>query len=171
MPPEDRIRVLHMVEAARTARQFIAGRQCSDLDSDQMLLFALVRGAIEIIGEAASRISAETRAANPAVPWASIVAMRNRSDPRLFRHRPEHCLEDGDGGASAAAIPSWRPRVGGVGSGAGHRPIHFGRLRGQGVARPSAADSSTRVHRGTWVSLPMAWVEAWVACRTGASNL
>jgi uncharacterized protein with HEPN domain len=77
MPPEDCIRVLHMVEAARTARRFIAGRQCSDLDSDQMLLFALVR-AIEIIGEAASRISAETRAANPAVPWASIVAMRNR---------------------------------------------------------------------------------------------
>ena len=33
---------------------------------------------MEIIGEAASRISAETRAANPAVPWASIVAMRNR---------------------------------------------------------------------------------------------
>ena len=84
MPPEDRIRVLHMVEAARTARRFIAGRQCSDLDSDQMLLFALVRAAIEIIGEAASRISAETRAANPAVPWASIVAMRDRSYHAYF---------------------------------------------------------------------------------------
>jgi uncharacterized protein with HEPN domain len=77
MPPEDRVRVLHMVEAALAAQRFIAGRQCSDLDNDQMLLFALVR-AIEIIGEAASRISAETRAANPAVPWTLIVAMRNR---------------------------------------------------------------------------------------------
>jgi uncharacterized protein with HEPN domain len=77
MPPEDRIRVLHMVEAAQTARRFIVDRQRSDLDSDQMLLFALVR-AIEIIGEAASRITAETRTANPAVPWQSIVAMRNR---------------------------------------------------------------------------------------------
>lgn len=77
MPPEDRIRVLHMVEAAQTARRFVADRQCSDLDSDQMLLFALVR-AIEIIGEAASRITVETRTANPAVPWQSIVAMRNR---------------------------------------------------------------------------------------------
>jgi uncharacterized protein with HEPN domain len=42
-----------------------------------MSLLALVH-AIEIIGEAASRISAETRSANPAVPWALIVAMRNR---------------------------------------------------------------------------------------------
>jgi uncharacterized protein with HEPN domain len=77
MPPEDHIRVLHMVEVARTAQRFITGRQRDDLDSDQMLLFALVR-AIEIIGEAASRVTAQPRAANPAVPWSSIVAMRNR---------------------------------------------------------------------------------------------
>jgi uncharacterized protein with HEPN domain len=34
--------------------------------------------AIEIIGEAASRVSPETRAATPQVPWPVIVAMRNR---------------------------------------------------------------------------------------------
>ena len=42
-----------------------------------MLLFALVR-AIEIIGEAASRVSEPTRAAMPVVPWSQIAAMRNR---------------------------------------------------------------------------------------------
>ena len=42
-----------------------------------MLTLTLVR-AIEIIGEAASRISPKTRAAAPGVPWARIVAMRNR---------------------------------------------------------------------------------------------
>ena len=42
-----------------------------------MLLFALAR-AIEIFGEAVSRLSAETRAAAPVVPWARITAMRNR---------------------------------------------------------------------------------------------
>lgn len=42
-----------------------------------MLLFAVVR-AIEVIGEAASRVSDETRAANPAIPWSAIVGMRNR---------------------------------------------------------------------------------------------
>jgi uncharacterized protein with HEPN domain len=46
MPPEDRVRILHMLEAAETAARFIAGRARADLDTDQMLLFALVR-AIE----------------------------------------------------------------------------------------------------------------------------
>ncbi len=77
MRPEDAIRVRHMIDAAETAQAFIAGRQRGDLDSDQMLLFALVR-AVEIIGEAASRVTPETRAATPAVPWAAIVGMRNR---------------------------------------------------------------------------------------------
>lgn len=42
-----------------------------------MLVFALVR-AIEIMGEAASRMSAEARSAAPTVPWAPMIAMRNR---------------------------------------------------------------------------------------------
>jgi len=69
MPPEDAIRIRHMIDAAETAQRFAAGRQRDGLDADQMLLFALVR-AIEIIGEAASRVTQETRAATPTVPWA-----------------------------------------------------------------------------------------------------
>ncbi len=42
-----------------------------------MLVFALVR-AIEIIGEAASKISPEGKAETSAVPWSSLVGMRNR---------------------------------------------------------------------------------------------
>ncbi len=42
-----------------------------------MLLFALVR-AIEIVGEAASRVSAPTREAAPDIAWQLIVSMRNR---------------------------------------------------------------------------------------------
>lgn len=77
MRPEDAIRIRHMIEAAEAVRRFIAGRGPADLAADQMLLFALVR-AIEIIGEAAARTSAETRAARPEVPWSAIVSMRNR---------------------------------------------------------------------------------------------
>jgi uncharacterized protein with HEPN domain len=77
MRDEDRVRLQHMREAAQSAVQFIAGRQRSDLDTDQMLLFALVR-AIEIVGEAASKVSEETRAAEPDIPWKAIVGMRNR---------------------------------------------------------------------------------------------
>lgn len=77
MRPDDLVRLRHMIEAAETACQFIEGRQRSELDADRMLLFALVR-AVEVIGEAAARVSPETRAATPSVPWAAIIGMRNR---------------------------------------------------------------------------------------------
>ena len=77
MKPDDGIRVRHMVDAAQMAQQFIVGRQRADLDTDVMLLFALCQ-ALQIVGEAASRVSAETRSAAPLVPWARIIGMRHR---------------------------------------------------------------------------------------------
>lgn len=64
MPPEDRIRIEHMIDAAGAVARFIAGRQRSDIDSDEMLRFALVR-AVEIIGEAASKVSFDTQNVPP----------------------------------------------------------------------------------------------------------
>ena len=77
MSPEDRNRLRHMIDAARTAQRFLLGRQRSDLDTDDMLRFAVVR-AIEIIGEAASRITPEGRASIVGIPWPAIIGMRNR---------------------------------------------------------------------------------------------
>lgn len=42
-----------------------------------MLLFAVVR-AVEILGEAATKVSEEARAENSAIPWKAIIGMRNR---------------------------------------------------------------------------------------------
>ncbi len=61
------VRLRHMIEAAQTAQRFLAGRRREDLDTDEMLLFALVR-AVEIVGEAAAKLSAETKSAAPSVP-------------------------------------------------------------------------------------------------------
>lgn len=77
MRDDDRVRILHMIEAADAVAQFVAGRSRDDLEQDRMLLFALTH-AIEILGEAANKVSPEARAAAPQVPWAAIVAMRNR---------------------------------------------------------------------------------------------
>ena len=77
MQREDEIRIAHILEAGEAVARFLSGRRRADLDNDQMLSFALVR-AIEVVGEAASKISCETRASLPVVPWAAIVAMRNR---------------------------------------------------------------------------------------------
>lgn len=67
MLAEDRGRLRHMVEAGESAVQFVAARQLADLDEDRMLLFAVIR-AIEVLGEAASQLSAETRAAHTSIP-------------------------------------------------------------------------------------------------------
>lgn len=66
-----------MIEAIQTAMDFVSEREPADLDSDRMLLFALVR-AIEIIGEAASKVSVDLRDQAPEIPWGLIVSMRNR---------------------------------------------------------------------------------------------
>ncbi len=77
MNPRDLVRLRHIADALDAATSFVQGRRREDLDSDQMLLFALVR-AIEIVGEAASRVTERTRAELTDLPWTSIVGMRNR---------------------------------------------------------------------------------------------
>lgn len=77
MLDEDRARIGHMLDAAEEVVGFVSDRQRSDLDCDRMLLFAIVRG-VEIIGEAAAKVSAETRELAPTIPWTAIISMRNR---------------------------------------------------------------------------------------------
>ncbi len=66
-----------MIEAAEAACAFVSGRTRGDLDTDRMLAFALAR-AIEVVGEAAGRVSAPTRETETDIPWSRIVSMRNR---------------------------------------------------------------------------------------------
>jgi len=74
---DDEIRLRHMLDAAREAASFVDRRTRTDLDSDRMLVLALQK-AMEIVGEAASRVSQETKGALADLPWAQIVAMRHR---------------------------------------------------------------------------------------------
>jgi uncharacterized protein with HEPN domain len=60
LPPEDAVRLRHMLDAAREAMRFMQGRSRADLEADTMLQFAVVR-AIEVIGEAAAQVSAPAR--------------------------------------------------------------------------------------------------------------
>lgn len=66
-----------MLEAARDALAFVEGRSREDIAADRMLLRSLER-ELEIIGEAASKVSAEFRSAHPEMPWADMMGMRNR---------------------------------------------------------------------------------------------
>lgn len=72
----DRDRLLDIVEAGdKVAARVAQGRAAFDADEDRQL--ATVR-LLEIVGEAASQVSAEVRAGHPQVPWVEAVRLRNR---------------------------------------------------------------------------------------------
>jgi uncharacterized protein with HEPN domain len=77
MQENDLIRLRHMLEAARDAVSFSAGRSREELLQDRILRLALVK-CFEIIGEAAAKVSPELRADSPQIPWTEIIGMRNR---------------------------------------------------------------------------------------------
>ena len=77
MKPDDLIRLHHIADALETAISFTEGKTRTNLDTDNMLTFALVH-AIQIAGEAAARIDVDVRDVYPQIPWALIIGMRNR---------------------------------------------------------------------------------------------
>ncbi len=74
---DDTINLHHMLEHAIEAMQVTQGKTRADINNDRVLNLALAR-LLEIIGEAAGRVSKATREKIPQIPWADIVAMRNR---------------------------------------------------------------------------------------------
>lgn len=88
MRKDDAVRLQYMLDAGREALGFARGRSRSDLDSDRMLVLALVKD-LEIIGEAAHQVSEETRAQLPGLPWADIIGMRHRLVHAYFEIDPE----------------------------------------------------------------------------------
>lgn len=77
MQPSDRVRLQHMLDAAREAISIATGCNAALVQGDRVLTLALVK-CIEIVGEAASKVSPETRAAHKGIPWQDIIGMRNR---------------------------------------------------------------------------------------------
>ena len=77
MPPEDEVRLRHLIEAAQKAIAYSDGRTRSDLDTDELLRLALTK-LVEIVGEAAKLVGADTRSLHPEVPWSSAARMRDR---------------------------------------------------------------------------------------------
>lgn len=78
MDDKDRNRLIDMLSASQRAIAFVDGKSREELEANQELLaFAVVR-AIEIVGEAASKISIETRSDFEDIEWHNIIGMRNR---------------------------------------------------------------------------------------------
>ncbi|MBI4643155.1 MAG: DUF86 domain-containing protein [Deltaproteobacteria bacterium] len=76
-PPKDLVRLRHMLDYSREALELVQGKAQKDLDSDRLLGLALVR-LLEMIGEAANRVSPEFQSLHPSIPWSQIIGLRNR---------------------------------------------------------------------------------------------
>lgn len=66
-----------MLDAIKESFVFVEAKSREDLNNDRMLVLSLIK-EIEIIGEAASKISTEIKIKYSDIPWIDIVGMRNK---------------------------------------------------------------------------------------------
>ena len=74
---DDATRLRHMLDHAAEAAQMAEGRRRHDLEADRQFCLALTH-LVEIVGEAAARVSPEGRERWQAVPWCGVIGLRNR---------------------------------------------------------------------------------------------
>jgi len=67
----------HMVDAVERLQSHLEGVDRTDFDSDLIRQDAVVR-QLEILGEAAGRVSRSLAAASSEIPWAKITGMRHK---------------------------------------------------------------------------------------------
>jgi uncharacterized protein with HEPN domain len=77
LPERDAALLLDMLLAARDARSFVEGLDEAAFLASRLHQNATIR-SLEVLGEAAGKVSAATQAAHPEIPWREITAMRHR---------------------------------------------------------------------------------------------
>jgi uncharacterized protein with HEPN domain len=77
MATDDQVRLEHMLDTVQRIRAMVRGRSRDAFESDEVRQLAILH-LIQVLGEAASRVSAEFRDAHPELPWGQMVGMRNR---------------------------------------------------------------------------------------------
>jgi len=76
LEPRDPAALWDMLQACRNVVAFIEGRTEAEYTCD-LLLRSAVERQVEIIGEAARRLSEGFRQEHPEIPWAGIIGQRN----------------------------------------------------------------------------------------------
>lgn len=77
MSPRDLVYAGHMLDMAKKANAKTVNLSRESFDADENLRLAITY-LIQIVGEAASRVSREFAERHPAVPWADITGMRHK---------------------------------------------------------------------------------------------
>lgn len=76
--------LLDILVAARKVLGFIKDVTWEEFQQSDLLQNAVMR-PLEIIGEAARKISQETKVSHPEIPWTDMIGMRNRLIHEYFR--------------------------------------------------------------------------------------
>jgi len=74
---DDTVSLRQMLDHAREAVALCRGKRYADLLTDRNMALALAR-LLHILGEAATRVSLPTHARYSDIPWADMIAIRNR---------------------------------------------------------------------------------------------
>jgi uncharacterized protein with HEPN domain len=77
MARDDRVTLEQMLDAARRLSRLARGRSYDAFAGDDVAQLATLH-LIQRLGEAASRLTAEFRGAQPELPWGEMIGMRNR---------------------------------------------------------------------------------------------
>lgn len=72
----DRERLLHMIEAIDKIDSAQSRYPEEALTSDPILFYGMVK-CLEIIGEAAYKLTESTRSRHPEIPWSAVIGMRH----------------------------------------------------------------------------------------------
>ncbi|CAN5680613.1 DUF86 domain-containing protein [soil metagenome] len=80
---DDEAWLRHVLDAVRRARELSEGKKLGELAPDDETALALTR-LLEILGEAAGRISPALRSLHPDIPWRDISDTRNRVIHQYF---------------------------------------------------------------------------------------
>ena len=74
---DDTLRLRDMLDAAQAAIRVLGDHSADELENTEVLALA-VPHAVEIVGEAASRVSRPLCEAHPEIDWSAVTGMRHR---------------------------------------------------------------------------------------------
>ena len=74
---DDGVSLGDMLSHAQEAIELLGEMSREALARDRVIQLALAR-LMEIVGEAANRLSSATQESYPGIPWAQVISMRNR---------------------------------------------------------------------------------------------